>query len=119
MVAKVIEYADKYTLNNFVQQTVSSKVSLVATDESSGYGNLKKGGFPHETITHSKNEYVRGNVHTSNIDSFWSLIKRGMMGTFHNVSKDYLPLYVNEFSYRHNNRNNPDTFADLITMCSH
>ena len=39
------------------------------------------------------------------------------MGSYHKVSKDYLPLYMNEFSYRFNNRDNPDVFADLITTC--
>jgi transposase-like protein len=62
--------------------------------------------------------YVRGNVHTNNIESFWSLLKRGVVGTYHNVSKDYLPLYLNEFSWRFNNRDNANTFDDLITTCS-
>src|SRR6266851_2541841 len=48
-------------------------------------------------------EYVRGKVHTNNIESFWSLLKRGIVGSFHNASKDYLPLYLAEFSFRHNN----------------
>ncbi len=43
--------------------------------------------FPHQTVNHLKGEYVRGNVHTANLDSFWSLLKRGIMGTYHNVSK--------------------------------
>lgn len=119
LVAKVIGEADKYTLNKFVLDTVKDDVSLVATDESTGYGNLKKHGFPHETVNHAKGEYVRGSVHTSHLDSFWSLLKRGIMGSYHKVSKDYLPLYINEFSYRFNNRKNPDAFADLLTTCSH
>jgi len=60
---------------------------------------------------------LRGNVHTANLDSFWSLLKRGVMGTFHKVSKDYLPLYLAENSYRHNNRKNPNMFADVIAEC--
>lgn len=48
------------------------------------------------------------------IESFWSLIKRGVVGTYHHVSKDYLPLYLNEFSWRFNNRKNSEMFADLI-----
>ena len=60
---------------------------------------------------------MRGNVHTANLDSFWSLLKRGVMGTFHNVSKAYLPLYLAEFSYRHNNRENADIFGDVIAQC--
>jgi transposase-like protein len=45
------------------------------------------------------------------------MIKRGIMGTFHNVSKDYLPLYLAEFSFRHNNRKNPDIFTEVIAGC--
>jgi transposase-like protein len=46
------------------------------------------------------------------------LIKRGVVGTYHHVSKDYLPLYLNEFSWRFNNRKNPEIFADLIQSVS-
>ena len=118
VVCRVIEEADKYTLNRFVRSTVSDKVSLVATDEHTGYGNLKKAGLPHETVSHSRKEYVRGNIHTQNIDSFWGLLKRGIMGSYHKVSKEYLPLYINEFSYRFNNRKNPNVFADMVTTCN-
>ncbi len=78
---------------------------------------LKRPSFPIKPCNHAKGEYVRGNVHTGNLDSFWSLLKRGVMGTFHKVSKDYLPLYLAEFSYRHNNRENPDIFDDVIAEC--
>lgn len=67
------------------------KVSLIATDEARGYGELKH-FHPHKTVVHTRNEYVRGEVHTNNIESFWSPLKRGIVGTFHNVSKEYLPL---------------------------
>ena len=66
-----------------------------------------------------RGEYVRGEVHTNNIESFWSLIKRGVVGTYHHVSKDYLPLYLNEFSWRFNNRKNSEMFADLIQGVGH
>jgi transposase-like protein len=116
VVAEIIERADANTLTAFVKKTVDEQVSLISTDEWHGYTRLKN-SFPHETVSHLKGEYVRGNVHTANLDSFWSLLKRGVMGTFHNVSKAYLPLYLAEFSYRHNNRNNADIFADVIAEC--
>jgi transposase-like protein len=50
-------------------------------------------------------------VHTQNLDSFWSLLKRGVIGAYHNVSKKYLPLYLNEFSFRFNNRENPEVWG--------
>ena len=68
----------------------------------------------HESVDHSQEEYVRGIVHTGNIDSFWSLVKRGIMGQFHHVSKKYLPLYLNEFSFRHNQRNEVDPFGTML-----
>ncbi|MGH7988319.1 MAG: transposase [Candidatus Binataceae bacterium] len=71
--------------------------------------------LPHEMVDHKALEYVRGEVHTNNIESFWSLLKRGIVGTFHQVSADYLPLYLNEFTFRHNFRNEPDQFRQLIS----
>ena len=91
-------------------------MSLVATDEASGYKDLKP-ELPHDFVTHSAHEYVRGNVHTANIDAFWSLLKRGIMGTYHKMGKQYLPLYLAEFQFRHNNRKNPDIFADVVAGC--
>src|SRR5260370_28679408 len=119
VVARVIENTDTPTLDKFVRKAVSDKVELVATDEHSGYRLLGEGDhpLPHQVITHSSGEYVRGNVHTNSIENFWSLLKRGIMGSYHKVSKDYLPLYMNEFSWRYNNRKNPNAFADLITTC--
>ena len=114
VVARVIEETDAATLQGFVRETVADDVSLVATDDYRSYRGLAP-DYPHEFVSHSgKNEYVRGNVHTNNIDGFWSLIKRGIMGSFHHVSKQYLPLYLNEFSFRHNHREDPDMFASVV-----
>jgi len=115
VVCKMIEEADFKTYDDFVRQTVSGEVSLVSTDESINYRHLKGLGFPHDTVHHKSEEYVRGKVHTQSIESFWSLLKRGIIGTYHQVGKDYLPLYLNEFTFRHNNRNNPDIFERLIS----
>lgn len=115
VITKAIERTDSATLQEFIRESVADNVSLVATDEHSGYRLLKKKGYPHQSVSHAKGEYVRGHVHTANLDSFWSLFKRGIMGSFHHVSKQYLPLYLNEFSFRHNARHSPDAFVDLIT----
>jgi transposase-like protein len=116
VVCQMLENVSATTLDRFVKETVSNRVTLVATDDSRGYKNLKH-TYPHEVVNHSHGEYVRGSVHTANLDSFWSLLKRGVMGTFHKVSKAYLPLYLAEFSFRHNNRENPNIFADVIAGC--
>jgi transposase-like protein len=116
LVCQMIENTDTGTLDRFVRKAVSERVDLVATDEHSGY-RLIDGEYPHETVRHGAGEYVRGEVHTQNIDSFWSLLKRGIMGNFHHVSKRYLPLYLAEFQFRHNHRKHPDTFGEIIAGC--
>jgi IS1 family transposase len=116
VVARVIGDMDAPTLGSFVRRTVSERVSLLATDEHPAY-KFALPHAPHETVKHGRGEYVRGNVHTNNIESFWSLLKRGVVGTYHKVSKDYLPLYLNEFSFRFNNRDNADIFGAMVATC--
>lgn len=117
VICQMIENTDAATLNRFVRKAVSDKVDLVATDEWGGYNYLPALGYKHDTVKHSDHEYVRGNVHTNNIESFWSLLKRGVIGTYHHVSKKYLPLYLAEFQFRHNNRKNPDIFGEAVAGC--
>jgi transposase-like protein len=116
VVARVIGSADARTLAGFVQNVVDTeKVELLISDEKQDYKYVDK-DMAHEAVCHSKGEYVRGVVHTNNIESFWSLVKRGVMGAFHHVSEDYLPLYVNEFSFRFNSRKDPDIFQKVIAL---
>jgi transposase-like protein len=115
-VARVIENVRASTLTNFVRESVSTKVSLLCTDQFSGYRQLD-GEYPHATVDHAAGQYVVGAVHTQTVEGFWSLIKRGMVGTFHKVSRKYLPLYVAEFQFRYNNRENADTFGEAIRAC--
>jgi transposase-like protein len=119
VVCQYIEGADGPTLQDFVRETVSDRVKLVATDQHAGYRRLNLMGYPHERVDHGKGEYVRGIVHTANLDSFWSLLKRGVIGTYHQVSRDYLPLYLNEFSFRHNRRDvlTEETFDRVLEAC--
>jgi hypothetical protein len=60
---------------------------------------------------------VLGAVHTNTIEGFWSIFKRGVVGTFHKMSAKYMPLYVAEFQFRYNNRFNPDMFGAAISGC--
>lgn len=115
VVARVIRSTDARTMQAFVREAVSTKVDLLASDEHPSYHGLTD--YPHQFVRHSRGEYVVGAVHTSTIDGFWSLIKRGIVGTFHKVSAKYLPLYVAEFEFRYNNRNNPDIFGTAVGRC--
>jgi transposase-like protein len=116
VVARVIERTDTDTMDAFVDEAVSNKVSLVATDEHGACHRLAK-RYPHGYVAHQRGQYVNGAVHTQAIDGFWSLLKRGIVGTFHKVSKEHLPLYVAEFEFRHNHRNNPDIFGSAVARC--
>lgn len=117
VVCQIIERTDERTLTGFVRTAVSSRVRLLATDEHPAYQNLVDEGFRHRFVRHASEQYVRGTVHTNTIESFWSLLKRGVMGTYHNVSRKYLPLYLNEFVFRHNNRGNGDMFGAAVAGC--
>ena len=112
----MIDKADADTLNAFVAETVSHRVSLISTDDHKSYRYIDR-HFPHGFVRHSQGEYVHGNIHTNTIEGFRSIVKRGIAGTYHKVSKKYLPLYVNEFEFRYNNRENPDIFGAAIRAC--
>jgi IS1 family transposase/transposase-like protein len=116
VVAGVIANVKQATFEAFVNEAVSDKVSLICTDQWVGYKNLGF-SFPHGTVDHAKHQYVVGAVHTQTIEGFWSIFKRGIVGTFHNVSKKYLHLYVAEFQFRYNNRFNDDIFGTAIEGC--
>ena len=115
VVARVLGRMSKKAAQAFVRETVSNKVSLLATDESFAYKGMTD--YPHQSVQHEKGQYVVGAVHTNTIEGFWSLFKRGIVGSFHKVSEKYMPLYVAEFQFRYNNRSNPDAFGAAIAGC--
>jgi hypothetical protein len=86
--------------------------AVLITDEYSGYNGVSS-LLQHEVVNHS-DWYVEGYKHTNSIESFWSLLKRGIVGQYHKVSLQYLPMYVEEFCYRHNNRGDEDLFSLTI-----
>lgn len=77
----------------------------IITDANSAYTGIGPefaGG--HETVTHSLGEYVRGDIHSNTIEGFFSIVKRGLNGIYHNVSKEHLHRYLSEFEFRYNYR---------------
>ncbi len=79
--------------------------SMLITDELAAYrqaGKAFAGG--HQTVNHGGREYVRGDIHSNTIEGLFSLLKRGMYGTFHSVSKKHLHRYLSEFAFRYNAR---------------
>ena len=84
------------------------------TDESNLSSNLQRRGFEHQVVIHSDKEWVRGECHTQSIDDFWSMLKRGLIGSFHQVSIKHLHRYITEFQSRFNSRETQEIFASVI-----
>ena len=97
--AAVVPSTDKETLQGFVQGNIVEGAT-VYSDDASAYDGLPN----HETVKHSVGEYVRDNVHTNGVESFWAMFKRGQKGVYHKTSKKHLKRYVTEFVGRHNKR---------------
>ena len=116
LVTRMIDEADTQTLDSFVRHVATPKVSTIVTDQHGGYRFLGD-EFTHEVVRHDAKQYVIGAIHTNTIEGFWSLFKRGVIGTFHRVSRKYVPLYVAEFQFRYNNRQNADIFGTAISGC--
>lgn len=80
------------------------KASTINTDEASVYTNLNRHFAGHETVQHRRYEYSRGNVTTNTVEGYFSVLKRGLVGTFHHVGEQHLHRYVREFDFRYNTR---------------
>ncbi len=103
------------TVREILGKNLSEDVEVIVTDESSAYPfALAKGQKEkHKTICHKK-EYVSGLVHTNTVESAFSLLKRGIMGTWHNISGKHLGAYLNEMTFRFNRRYSSDLFLDTL-----
>ena len=102
------------TLRPILTDNIDLANSRLMTDGHAAYRGIKK-HLLHDVIDHEL-EYVRGNVHTNGIENYWSLLKRGIVGTFHHVGRDHLPCYLDEFEFRFNRRkvSDADRFYDLL-----
>ena len=115
--AEVIPNVRRDVLQNRIMDGVA-KGATVHTDRWQGYNELKMDGFVHQTVNHLT-EYVRGDVHTNGIENFWSLLKRGLNGTYVAVEPFHLSAYVDEQLFRFNNRatkDNPLNDADRFML---
>lgn len=96
------------TTQEEIQNAIHANVevgSTLYTDEHAAYNDLAGLFYRQERVNHSANEYVRGMASTNGIESVWAVLKRGLNGVYHQVSKKHLARYVNEFSFRLNDGN--------------
>ncbi|MDE2992910.1 MAG: IS1595 family transposase, partial [Chloroflexota bacterium] len=110
--ARPVARTDKATLQGFVQRHTAAGAA-VYTDEHPSYRGLPN----HQAVKHSIGEYVKGQVSTNGVESFWSMVKRGYHGTFHHFSPKHLHRYINEFAGRHNVRDR-DTLHQMALLAT-
>ncbi|MGS4886365.1 IS1595 family transposase [Roseibium sp. MB-4] len=90
------------TLRSILVEQLEGSTKLM-TDDAGQYRHMQK-DFDHEVVNHRANEYVRGEAHTNTVEGYFSILKRGIIGTYHHVSPQHLKRYLAEFDFRYNNR---------------
>jgi transposase-like protein len=110
---RVIPDNTRGSLHGFIDD-VAKYAHTVYTDEFRAYKGLAHGNRRHETVNHSKDEWVRGPVHTNSIEGTWSLFNRALVGSYHQLQRKHLDAYLNEMEWRQNNKDNPHLFRETL-----
>ena len=113
VMATAVPDVKRSTIVPFVTKNISPDAVLY-TDEFPSYDHITRFGYKHKRIQHSAKVYVAGQIHTNNIENFWSLVKRGISGVYHAVSPKYLQSYLNEYTFRYNHRNDETPMFELF-----
>ena len=111
---QVVRGRDRETLHGFIRENVAGNVEAIYTDEWEAYRGVADEDTEHETVNHSEREYARGKVHVNSMENVWSLLKRSIIGSYHQVSAKHLDAYLDELEFRFNNRENPYMFRDAM-----
>ena len=107
--------ADKATLHRFVRSATHPDTEAIHTDEWPAYNGVADGNTRHETVNHREEEWVRADVHTNTVEGVWSLFKRSIVGSYHQVSAKHMDAYLQEFSVQVQlNRHNPSLFRESL-----
>jgi transposase-like protein len=105
------------TLAQYIKENVSEDVDVIVTDEFNAYPTAMKSlalTERHKTIKHKAKVYVDGDIHTNTVESAFSLLKRGIIGTWHRISAKHLAAYLEEMTFRFNRRGRSDLFVDTL-----
>jgi transposase-like protein len=105
--SQVMKHVTGKNLKEVLKANVEQSATIM-TDDFYAYRGAAKDFASHQAVKHSAREYVRGLAHTNGVEGFFSLLKRGVVGTFHHISEQHLPLYLAEFDHRHNCREMTD-----------
>lgn len=111
---QVVSGRDRETLQGFIRENTAGDTQAIYTDELPSYIGLADDNTEHETVKHHAKEFVKGDVHTNSLENVWSLLKRSIIGSYHQVSAKHLDAYLDELEFRFNNRENPYLFRDAL-----
>jgi transposase-like protein len=112
---QVVRGTDREALHGFIRKNTDGDTEAIYTDEWPAYRGISDGDTKHKTVKHRDKEYVaEGNIHTNSIESIWSLLKRSIIGSYHQVSAKHLDAYLDELEFRFNNREYPYMFRDAM-----
>ncbi len=111
---QVIEARDRETLHGFIEEHTADETMAYFTDDWAAYDGIEDEDIRHETVNHSIEEWVRGDIHTNSVENVWSLLKRSIIGAYHHISVKHLNAYLDELEWRFNNRDNPWLFRDTL-----
>jgi transposase-like protein len=101
-------------LHAFIRAKLAEDTAIIVTDENNQYDGIADKNTRHETVSHTQKEWVRGIVHTNGLEGVWSLFKRSIVGSYHQISVKHLDRYLDEFEFRFNNRENSYLFRDTL-----
>src|SRR5260370_38290009 len=107
------EDAKSGTLGKYIRENISTDVDVIITDRFNAY-KTAVGDVKHETVNHTAKEYVRGDIHTNTVENAFSLLKRGIMGSWHKLSAKHLAAYLDEMTFRFNSRKNANLFLETL-----
>jgi len=114
IVLKVVRGADRETLHGFIRKNVAGDTEAIYTDEWPAYKGVADKDTKHVAVKHRDKEYARGDIHVNSMENIWSLLKRSIIGSYHQVSAKHLDAYLDELEFRFNNRENPYMFRDAM-----
>lgn len=117
VICRVVKNTSQKELTPKILEFVDRNYTVLYTDEWQGYNAIGK-LFYHYTVDHGKRQYVDGRIYTNTLEGFWSIFKRGIIGIYHHLSRKYLQLYVNEFTFRYNTRKISEGSRFNLLLCN-
>jgi transposase-like protein len=104
----------KQQLRDFLKAKLADETKVLSTDGHTFYKGLDDDNTIHVSVDHEMKQYVRGLAHTNTLENVWSLFKRSIVGSYHQISMKHIDRYLDEFEFRFNNRHNPFLFRDTL-----